>query len=380
MKPHRRRITIPLDGFSRSTLEWYKSGYHISARDHRVFVYERGTGPVVLFLHGFPTSCYDWRALIQRLNLNGRRVAFDFLGYGLSDKPEAFGYSLFQQADLVEAVMSELGIDAAHIVSHDMGTSVHCELLARQNAGQLGFRINSSSLLNGSMLQSMAHITPFQQMLASNDRLDEAIEICRGDFESIYVPALRSLMQRPEMLTEEDEIVMNDLMRYQSGAHRIPALAGYMRERYLHRDRWLGALDTNETPLQFIWADGDPIAHAAMGHKLHEMVPQARFAEVVGLGHFLLLEDPDAVAKELQPLIGSTPSTAAHAEPSEVAKETADDEFSADQKSAGTTETDPLSSGVDDDPDERLNNAEPSGNGHSKTSTEADRTVDATFE
>lgn len=303
MKPPRRRITIPLDGFSPPTIQWYRAGYHVEVGDRKIFVYERGTGPALLFLHGFPTSCYDWRAVMQRLALNGRRVAFDFLGFGLSDKPEAFSYSLFDQADLVEALAKELKIDAAHVISHDMGTSVHCELLARQNEGRLGFRIKSSSLLNGSMLQWLAQITPFQQMLASNDRLDEAIELCRGDFEPIYVPALRSLMQQPETLSDEDAVVMNELMRYQHGAHRIPAIGGYMRERYVHRDRWLGALEKSDTPVQFIWATGDPIATAAMGRELAQRVPNARFTELEGVGHFLMFENPEAVAGEIQKLV-----------------------------------------------------------------------------
>ena len=40
---------------------------------------------------------------------------------------------------------------------------------------------------------------------------------------------------------------MNDLLRYQDGHLRLPALAGYMRERYVHADRWLGAIETDFT-------------------------------------------------------------------------------------------------------------------------------------
>ena len=62
-------------------------------RRQRVFVHERGAGPAVLLLHGFPTSAYDWRGVIDRLEDEYRCVAPDFIGYGLSDKPAAFSYS-----------------------------------------------------------------------------------------------------------------------------------------------------------------------------------------------------------------------------------------------------------------------------------------------
>jgi hypothetical protein len=51
----------------------------------------------------------------------------DFLGLGLWDKPRPHRYSLLEQADLVEAVIAESVVP----ITHDMGTSVTAELLAR---------------------------------------------------------------------------------------------------------------------------------------------------------------------------------------------------------------------------------------------------------
>ncbi len=72
-----------------------------------------------------------------------------------------------------------------------------------------------------------------------------------------------------------------------------------MRERYVHRDRWIGALTSCEGRMQFVWADGDPIANLEMGRELHRLCPRARYTELHNLGHFLLMEDPSAVAAEI---------------------------------------------------------------------------------
>jgi pimeloyl-ACP methyl ester carboxylesterase len=264
-----------------------------------VFVVERGAGPALLLLHGFPTSCYDWRGVVDLLAPAHRCVAFDFIGFGLSDKPVAFSYSLFQQADMVEALSARLGVERAHVVSHDMGTSVHSELLARQNEGALGFEIASSTFLNGSMLQWLATITPFQELLASNKTLPQVIELCNSGLDA-YVPGLKNIMKRPEVVSDEDATVMLELLRYHDGNRRLPAIGGYMRERYVNQERWLGALGATKAPLQFVWADGDPIANVAMGRELHKLYPKARYMELSGLGHFLLMEDPAAVAREVQ--------------------------------------------------------------------------------
>ncbi len=290
---------------SPATLAWQSSGRHISLGRRKLFLFERGQGPAVLLIHGFPTSSYDWRGVAAHLALRYRALAPDLLGFGLSDKPEACSYSLFDQADLLEWLLGELLVGEVHVVSHDLGTSVHCELLARQQRGELSFRIMSSTFLNGSMLQWSARITAFQELLAANNTLPMAIELCRANFRDLYIPGLKSIMQKPMAIDAEDATVMQELLEYQDGHLRLPAIAGYMRERYVHADRWLGALSDTSVPTSIVWADGDPIAHAEMGRELAARCPHARYVELPGLGHFLLIEDPRAVANQIEMSLAS---------------------------------------------------------------------------
>ena len=285
-------------GFSSPTQRWLAEGRHVEVDGQRLFVYERGEGPAILLLHGFPTSCYDWRGVVDVLSANFRCVAFDFPGYGLSDKPLAYSYSLFQQTDAVEGLARALGVTEAHVVSHDVGQTVHAELLAREQEERLAFRITSSTILNGSTLQDKATVTQFQRLLASNETLPQAIAICEN-VSAIYIEGLKALMKRPEALSEEDAKVMEELLLYQDGNRRIPALSAYMRERYIHKERWLSALKRTQTPIQLVWADGDPVANVEMGRALSKELPQAHYIELSGLGHFLLIEDPSAVAKHI---------------------------------------------------------------------------------
>ena len=71
---------------------------------------------VLLCLHGFPTSSHDyhkvWAALSERFSL----VAFDMLGYGFSAKPTQTNYTTALQADVLEAVISSLGVLAMDFV------------------------------------------------------------------------------------------------------------------------------------------------------------------------------------------------------------------------------------------------------------------------
>src|SRR5262249_56290944 len=90
----------------------------------------------------------------------------DLLGFALPDNP-AQPYSLFEQADLVEALARDLGLEEVALVTHDMGDSVGGELLARSLDGTLGFRVTSRVVTNGSIYLGMAHLTDGQQLLLS---------------------------------------------------------------------------------------------------------------------------------------------------------------------------------------------------------------------
>ena len=120
---------------------WRASGEIDSFRGRAIFtrtVDGGGRDPVLVFLHGFPSSSYDFRGLLPELP--GRdALLFDFLGFGLSDKPRDHTYSLFWQADLVEdLIRRRFGGRKVFLVAHDMGTSVATELLARDGRGALG--------------------------------------------------------------------------------------------------------------------------------------------------------------------------------------------------------------------------------------------------
>ena len=94
---------------SKAVADWEARGQRIEVDGLEVFVLDAPpTGPEsgdpLLVLHGFPTCSFDWRGVIEPVRAAGRRVVlFDFLGFGLSDKPDV-RYSIRGYADTTEAV------------------------------------------------------------------------------------------------------------------------------------------------------------------------------------------------------------------------------------------------------------------------------------
>src|SRR4249919_1402742 len=92
----------------------------------RMHVAERGAGPLVVLLHGFPESWYSWRHQIEALAGAGFRVvAPDQRGYGATDAPEEVErYTLLDLVGDVIGLIDALGGGRAIVVGHDWGAPV----------------------------------------------------------------------------------------------------------------------------------------------------------------------------------------------------------------------------------------------------------------
>src|SRR6266849_2463009 len=85
---------------------------------------DQGEGPVVVLLHGFPTSSFLWRREIPLLASRMRVIAPDLLGYGESDRPEGVDLAEVAQAAYVRELLDRLGVEEVAVVGHDIGGAI----------------------------------------------------------------------------------------------------------------------------------------------------------------------------------------------------------------------------------------------------------------
>ncbi len=91
--------------------DWKQAGDFFDFEDLPVFYRRSEAGDeVLLCLHGFPTSSYDYHKIWLRLADRFAVLAFDMIGYGFSAKPLEFEYTTFQQVDLLQALLKGLGV------------------------------------------------------------------------------------------------------------------------------------------------------------------------------------------------------------------------------------------------------------------------------
>jgi pimeloyl-ACP methyl ester carboxylesterase len=277
----------------RAVRDWRDQGRFIEHDGQRIFVLDTNSHPgrFVFILHGFPSSSFDWHHVVPALASRARVVTFDFLGFGLSDKPDD-SYSLFAQTDLAEAVAAECGIDTCVLVSHDMGDTVAAELLKRHSEGRIAFTVERSILTNGSIFIDMAQLSAGQQLLLGlpDERLPQPLDLAgmRPGLSETFAA------DHPPSAGELDAMIA--LVRNNQGDQLLPRLIRYIEERRASQDRFTSGLVDFAGPMTALWGEKDPIAVVAMTERLKELRPATEVITWPDVGHWPSLEAPERVA------------------------------------------------------------------------------------
>ena len=92
-----------------------------SGRKYRYVFYPARDKPYILFIHGFPSSSYDWRRQFQYFSKRSYGiVAPDLLGYGGTDHPDIDSFRLKNMAQELIDLLDCLRIETVLGVSHDL--------------------------------------------------------------------------------------------------------------------------------------------------------------------------------------------------------------------------------------------------------------------
>jgi pimeloyl-ACP methyl ester carboxylesterase len=228
--------------------------------------------------------------VLDALRAHRRVIAVDFLGFGLSDKPD-LRYGMRLQADVVEGVARQVGFTSVALLTHDMGDTVGGELLARSLEGTLPFAITRRVLTNGSIYIDMAHLTTGQQLLLSLD--DAPTDLVQADGFKAGLAGTFS----PNSAVGDDELDAQWLLAERNDGNRLlPRTIRYIEDRRAEERRFTGAIETHASPLAVVWGADDPIAVLPMTEQLTRARPDARVTILDGVGHYPMIEAPDRFA------------------------------------------------------------------------------------
>ena len=296
-------ILWPTPRFSTYVQYWKDSGYHFKYKNHNIFyqniflipkkVKHFRREPVLLIIHGFPTSSFDWNHLVEDLHVKFPRIIIpDLLGLGFSDKPSTHDYTVMEQATIIEELLFSLNVSEAHILAHDLGDSVSQELLARYQDKEydLSFRIKSLCLTNGGIIPSQHQPRPVQKLFLLpyvSSILSPLMNrfIFNMRFSKVFGPSTQP--------TSEELYNIYSIFSFNNGHNSFAKVLKYINERYQNEDRWVGALKETLLPLHLIYGPMDPVNTPDGFLKYYKEHIQHSTVHVLdNIGHYPQTEDP----------------------------------------------------------------------------------------
>ena len=153
---------------------WLQAGGHFSwvpnepllhADSLNIFHAEFGDpdAPLLLMVHGFPTSSIDWCDVAGELSVTHRVCVLDMPGFGFSDKPVGESYTLRRDSELLGFYVEQiLGATTGAIVAHDRGDSVALGFAIRCAAGEFPFELTNLVLSNGNIFLPLSNLTDYR--------------------------------------------------------------------------------------------------------------------------------------------------------------------------------------------------------------------------
>ena len=271
--------------------------------------------PMLLLVHGWPTSSVDWFEVAGQLSARFRVCALDFPGYGFSDKPRAWGYSLIRDEELIEFYVSEvIGAEAGVVVAHDRGDSVALLHAARCAEGRSAMRLEHLVLSNGNIFLPLSNLTQAQRWALDAETWSQAaagltpLRLAEGMGAATFTP--------PRQAGDPEVEALTAIFDYGDGIEVLHEGIQYLVERSKDEQRWLTALAESPFPVTVVWGLYDTVSPPRVasyvwneylmlkpgGNRLY-FIPDAN--------HYLQNDRPDAFVKvllhALEPADGQAP-------------------------------------------------------------------------
>lgn len=264
-----------------------------------IFYREAGpkNAPVILLLHGYPTSSYMFRNLIKDLSSDYRLVAPDYPGFGNSEQPpmSEFEYSFDNMANIVDGFLDQMKIKNYSIYLMDYGAPIGFRIASKYpnrveslivqngNAYDEGLREfwkpikkywNNKSLENGKALEGFHSLDGLKWQYTHGVRNAEAISPDNWNMD------LRHLSRK-----ENNKIQLELFYSYKTNIPLYPKWQEYFRK--------------HQPPTLIVWGKNDHIFPAEGAYPYKRDLKNVDF-NLLDTGHFALEEDGDKIAKSIK--------------------------------------------------------------------------------
>ncbi len=229
-----------------------------------------------------PTWSYLWHKLIPVLSKQNRILAPDLAGFGYSDKRDNFDRAIDKQAELIDAWMNEIGVEAAHIVPHDIGGGVALRL-----AALFPNRVKKLCVMNGVSYDSWAIEAMIQLGHPSAYKIASA---------STTVATLKQMLKQGFNETPDDEVLDGIFAPYSTEVGKLSLIRNATALNTNLTTEITHLLHKIEARTLILWGMDDKFQLLKFGKRLSDDIPNAKLIQIKDAGHFVMLDQPEEVA------------------------------------------------------------------------------------
>jgi pimeloyl-ACP methyl ester carboxylesterase len=274
--------------------------HHRTTKVDGVNIFYREAGPaaapVVLLLHGFPTSSHMFRNLIPALADRYRVIAPDYPGFGQSDMPDRakFAYTFARFTDLVDGLLDRLAVTQYAMYVMDYGAPVGYRLALKHPERVTGLIVQNGNAYDEGLKEFWAPIKAYWADGSDAHRQALSALVAPEATKFQYTDGVADLSRiSPDNWVHDQalldrpgnaDIQLDIFYDYRTNVQLYPAIQAYFRQ---HRP-----------PTLIIWGKNDKIFPADGAYPYKRDLPDVEF-HLFDTGHFAL-EDK---AEEMVPLI-----------------------------------------------------------------------------
>ena len=251
-------------------------------------------GEVVILLHGFPQTSYEWRHQLRELAAAGfRAVAPDQRGYSPGARPpDVDDYVLPLLIGDVLGLADAIGADRFHIVGHDWGAAV--AWVVAVVAPERVITANPVSVPHPDAFAAVLN-DPMSCQFAASAYFDLFVQ---PDSEDAFLAAGHAVLRG--LFAGIDDEAVEEYVRVLGSKAALGAALNWYRANIGDRRLRGPTAGRVEVPTMFTWSDGD-LALCIDGAVLTEQYVEApyRFEVLEGVSHWIPDLAPEAMSSLL---------------------------------------------------------------------------------
>jgi pimeloyl-ACP methyl ester carboxylesterase len=273
----------------------------------RLHYRKAGSGPLMIFLHGFPEFWYAWKAQLEEFSKDYLAVAPDMRGYNLSSKPADIGqYAMPYLVEDVRALAEHLDFKKFILVGHDWGGVV-----------AWAFAIQHPEYLDKLVIVNAPHPAVFGKLLRENAAQQKASQyvgafrnpgmedvLAAGDFAALK-NAMAATAERPDVFSDQD------WQAYSTAWSQPGALTGALNYYRVARPGTEAGNFNVNVPTLVLWGEQDHALNVLNVDGLPEYVPNLTVKRFPTATHWLVHEHPAELNQAIRDFLATDPTPAA---------------------------------------------------------------------